>query len=61
MVVSACARGYSVTLTLSKLGVNMKDYAICHSIGAIDGYNGMPYENPYDEENEYDAYEVRRF
>jgi hypothetical protein len=25
----------------------MRDYAICHSIGAIDGYNGMPYENPY--------------
>jgi hypothetical protein len=35
----------------------MRDYAICHSIGAIDGYNGMPYENPYVDEPEYDAYE----
>jgi hypothetical protein len=35
----------------------MRDYAICHSIGAIDGYNGMPYENPYIDEPEYDAYE----
>jgi hypothetical protein len=35
----------------------MRDYAICHSIGAIDGYNGMLYHNPYVDEPEYDAYE----
>jgi hypothetical protein len=34
----------------------MRDYSICHSIGAIDGYNGMP-KNPYIDEPEYDAYE----
>tara|TARA_R110000772_G_scaffold68989_1_gene152666 strand:- start:50 stop:229 length:180 start_codon:yes stop_codon:yes gene_type:complete len=35
------------------IGINIHYF----SIGVIDGYNGMPYENPYNDEEDYDAYE----
>jgi hypothetical protein len=38
---------------MSYIGISIH----CFGIGVIDGYNGMPYENPYDDEEDYDAYE----
>jgi len=35
------------------IGINIQ----CFGIGVIDGYNGYPYENPYNDEEDYDAYE----
>ena len=35
------------------IGINIQ----CFGIGVIDGYNGMPYANPYNDEECYNAYE----